>query len=96
MTDYEMKIVEFFLKKRLELITIVSDDTVLNEILLSKKTRDELKKEFNINDNRLNVILSALRKKNILKDNVINKRIIPNFSFDEDSFKFIVVFNFNE
>lgn len=64
----------------------------INIILFSTAYRKKIKTELDIEDYAFNNILSSLRKKKLVINNSISKKIIPNLSSDSKSFK--LLYNF--
>lgn len=67
----------------------VKNKEMLDELLFSSKTRKHIMKELDIKEYSYNNLLSSLRKKNIVTDNSINKKLIPVIKEPFDNFKLV-------
>lgn len=67
---------------------------LVNQILFSTDSRKEIKSELGIKNNYFDVLLNKLRKHNVIVDNVIDKKIVPNFDVKGKAFTLLVYFDF--
>jgi hypothetical protein len=81
------------LEHRLELLDRYSDPEVVDTLLMDQKIKTQVIKECNITLQHFYVVMSALRKKNVLSDKGINPRLIPNIRKDENGvFQLLILF----
>lgn len=95
LTDRQTEVAVCLLKKRYELSKYITDDILLDKVLLSEDVRKEIRDECNITLQHYQVVLSSLRKSNIIIDNRINKRFIPNIKTSSDRFTLMLNFELN-
>lgn len=85
----EADVLAKFIEYRFEISKRVEDEEEINFILFSTKIRNKIVDELDISNPALNNMISALRKKNYIVKNSINKKLIPNIEYDTDNFKLI-------
>lgn len=73
----EMDVLAAFLKRRYELSKIISNDDLLDKVLMSEDTKKEIKNELGITAKYFPVIMSNLRKKGVIQNNKIFLKLIP-------------------
>ena len=96
LTDREMDIAAAFLLKRFELSKVISDVNILNSVLMSEETKREVREACDIKLPHFQVIMSKLRKANLIVDNKINPRFIPNVKEENGNFKLLLLFTFDD
>jgi Trp operon repressor len=96
LTDREMDVAAAFLLKRYELSKVISDVNILNTVLMNEDTKREIRDMISIGQQHFQVILSKLRKTNIIIDNRINPRFIPNVKEENGNFKLLLLFSFTD
>lgn len=94
LTDREMDVLALYLKERYLLSKTIKDEDTLNQVLMSNDTRKKIREACGIKPKHINVILSAFRKRGVLKDNKFYLNLIP--SFDENGAGLMIYFNFND
>jgi len=92
LTDKEIDLLAILLYKRMELSKDITNEKYLNKVLFDADTKKELEKELDVNNLRIQNILSSLRRKNVITDNRINPKFIPNIEHGAKNFR--IVFNF--
>lgn len=96
LTDREIDVVVSFLKKRFELSQKISDTEILNKVLMGEDTKRQIREENNISLQYFQVIMGKLRNKNVIIDNKINPKFIPNIQKGASGFKLLLLFDLNE
>lgn len=96
LTDREMDIAAAFLLKRYELSKVISDSNILESVLMNEDTKRSIREECDVKHQHFQVIMSKLRKANIIVDNKINPRFIPNIKEGKESFNLMLMFTFND
>ena len=96
LTDREMDVAAAFLLKRFELSKVISDDNLLDSVLMSEDTKRSLRDECNIKHPHFQVIMSKLRKTKVIIDNRLNPRFIPNVKEENGNFKLLLLFSFTD
>lgn len=95
LTEREMEVATSFVKQRYELSKVVSDSYILDKLVMSEDTKRKVREECNITLPHFQVIMSKLRKNNIIVDGKLNQRYIPNITKDNDGFfKLLLLFDF--
>lgn len=93
LTDREIDVVANFLKQRWRLSKHISDPTILDQMVMSEDTRLKVQEECAITSQYLYVVISALRKKKVIVNNVINPKLIPNIRVDDNGcFQLLILF----
>lgn len=77
LTNREKDIVAAFIKARFELSKSVTDNDLLDKIVMSDDIKDKVKKECNVSDAFFQVILGKLRKTGVIVDGKIAPKFIP-------------------
>lgn len=95
LTDREIQILSVFLKYRFKLSEVISDEELLDKVVMGEEYRKKLIKECNITTSHYQVVMGKLRKAGTIVDGKINKRFIPNLKRDGDSLKLMLYFDLN-
>lgn len=77
LTPRENAVMASLLRHRYELSKEISDPTILDELLMSDRIKQEIIAECNITLQYFHVVISNLRKKKIVIDNAIHPKLIP-------------------
>ena len=97
LTPREMDVMASFLKNRYELSKSISDPATLDILMMSESTKQKVMEECGITKQHFYVIMNILRNKKIIKDGVINPRLIPNIRKDDNgSFQLLILFKEKE
>lgn len=97
LTDREMDVAACFLKHRAELSKVISDNTILENVLMSEATKAKIREECGITNAHFQVVMGKLRKAKIVLDNkTINPRFIPNVKEENGNFKLMLLFDFTD
>lgn len=94
LTEREMEVATSFVKQRYELSKVVSDNDILDKLVMSEDTKRKVREECNITLPHFQVIMGKLRKNNIIVDGKLNPRYIPRVVEENGSFKLMLLFDF--
>ena len=94
LTEREMEVATSFVKQRYELSKVVSDNDILDRLVMSEDTKRKVREECNITLPHFQVIMGKLRKNNIIIDCKLNPRYIPRVIEENGSFKLMLLFDF--
>ena len=94
LTEREMEVATSFVKQRYELSKVVSDNDILDRLVMSEDTKRKVREECNITLRHFQVIMGKLRKNNIIVDGKLNPRYIPRVIEENGSFKLMLLFDF--
>ena len=94
LTEREMEVATSFVKQRYELSKVVSDNDILDKLVMSEDTKRKVREECNITLPHFQVIMGKLRKNNIIIDGKLNPRYIPRVVEESSSFKLMLLFDF--
>ena len=94
LTEREMEVATSFVKQRYELSKVVSDNDILDKLVMSEDTKRRVREECNITLPHFQVIMGKLRKNNIIIDGKLNPRYIPRVVEESGSFKLMLLFDF--
>lgn len=89
-----MDVATALLKKRYELSKVINDTQILDKILFSTDVQKEIRSECNLSIPQFYAILNKLRNSNVVIDNKINTKFIPNLGEEDDKFKLLILFDF--
>jgi len=94
LTNREKDVVAAFIKARFELSKAVTDDTLLDKIVMSDDIKNKVKAECNVSDAFFQVILGKLRKTGVIIDGKINPKFIPkSLNHEDKSFQLLLYFD---
>lgn len=94
LTNREKDVIAAFIKARFELSKSVSDEELLDKIVMSEDIKSKVKEECGVSDAFFQVILGKLRKTNIIINGKINPKYIPkNLTADNSSFQLLLYFD---
>lgn len=94
LTEREMEVATSFVKQRYELSKVVSDNDILDKLVMSEDTKRKVREECNITLPHFQVIMGKLRKNNIIVDGKLNPRYIPRVVEENGFFKLMLLFDF--
>ena len=93
LTNREIDVIASFLKQRWELSKSITDQAILDEMVMSDATKRKVMDECNISLQHFYVVMSNLRKSKIIDKGKINPRLIPNIRQDSDDyFQLMILF----
>lgn len=93
LTNREIDVISSFLKQRWELSKIISDPVILDTMVMSEQTKNKVIEECKITQSHFYVVMSNLRKNNVIVNDTINPRLIPNIRKDDNGcFQLLVLF----
>lgn len=96
LTNREIDVIASFLKQRWELSKNISDPSILDTMLMSEATKSKVIEECNITQQHFYVVMSNLRKNNVIVNNTINPRLVPNVRKDDNGcFQLLILFKDN-
>ena len=93
LTDKERDVIASFLNQRYELSKTISDTALLDTVLMTEDIKKKVIEECHITLSHFYVVMSTLRKKQVIKDNKITPKLIPDVGLDNNGvFKLTIVF----
>lgn len=95
LTDREMDVAAAFIKYRHSLSKVISDETILDQVLMNEDTKRAIREELEMTLPHFQVVMSKLRKANVIIDSKINPRFIPNIKEENGNFKLLLLFDFD-
>jgi hypothetical protein len=98
LTGREMDVAAALFHQRYELSKRVADPVLLDSLVLNAESRKLVETRLGISRSYMNVIFTKLRKCNILLENRLNPRFIPDIKPDGSGkiFAVLLVFDFKE
>ena len=93
LTERETDVMAAFLKERFELSKVVSDQEVLNRLTMSEDTKKKIRETCNISQTHFQVIMTKLKKNNIISNNRINPKFIPRIDKNAKGFRLLLAFD---
>lgn len=93
LTNREIDVIASFLKQRWELSKRITDPAILDTMVMSEMTKNKVIEECKITQQHFYVVMSNLRKNNVIVKNTINPRLIPNIREDDKGcFQLLILF----
>ena len=92
LTNREIEVVELFLKNRYKLSKVVSDEELLDKIAMGEDVKKEIRETLGITLEHFQVIMSKLRKNNVIVNNKLNRKFIPNLIKGDNTFYLLLYF----
>jgi hypothetical protein len=92
LTDREMDIAACFLKMRHQLSYKISDDELLNQVLMNEDTKKKIRQECNMSLQHFQIIMGKLRKNKVIVDNQINPKLIPAIREEDNTVALVLYF----
>ena len=97
LSEREIDVVTAFLKERHTLSKSITDDQILDKVLMSKETKRKIREECGLAQAYFQIIMGKLRRAKVIVDDKINPKFIPKNIEDTDkSFQLLLHFNFDE
>lgn len=94
LTNREKDVVAAFIKARFELSKSITDDALLDKVVMSDDIKAKVKAECNVSDAFFQVILGKLRKTTVIVDGKINPKFIPkSINPDDKAFQLLLYFD---
>jgi len=78
----DQKALSLLISKYIELSKDVLKEKLINTLLFSKDSSDEIKAGANMNKHEYSVFLKKLEERNILKENTLRKSVVPKINDD--------------
>lgn len=82
-------------KHRYELSKKIKDENLLDEIVMSADTKRKVREELGLSATHFHVIISILKEKNIIVNNRMNPKFLPNITEGKNNFQLLLFFDFN-
>lgn len=92
MTGRELEVAALFLKERDELSRDISNETLVDRILMSDDTHKKIRTECNLTNQHYQVIRSKLKSKGFFQEDHINPRLLLKLKPDATEFSFLLLF----
>lgn len=92
LTERETAVMAAFLKHRFELNKVVSDQELLNKLIMSEDIKRKVRDDCGISQSHFQVIMTKLKKSKIIENGKINPKFIPRVEQDAKSFQLLLSF----
>lgn len=98
LTNKEKDVVAAFLKTRYNLSKSITDDKLLDKVVITNSSvKEQVKQECGISNAFFTVIMGKLKKTSVIADNRINPKFIPkNINEKDGAFSLLLYFDLNE
>lgn len=93
LTSRELDVAAAILKYRFELTKKINDDELIDKILLNEDSKRMIRLQQKLSINHFQGIIAKLKKNNIIIDNKLNLKFIPNLTND-NNFKLLLLFEY--
>ena len=95
LSSTEMRVLAEFLKIRHDLSYKILDEELLDKNTFSNDNKNLVKGICELKTAHYQAIMTALRKKGIIKNDTIHPKLLPIIQEGSDSFKLMILFKFN-
>lgn len=96
LTKREIDVAASLVKKRYELSKVVKDEAILDKLIMSEDVKKKVREECNIQTQHFQVIMSNLRKHQVIKNGKINPIFIPRIREGENTLQLLFLFDFSQ
>lgn len=93
LTDREIDVITCFVKHRYELSKVISDEDVLDKVVMNEDTKRNVREECQVSLPHFQVIMGKLRQNNVIVNGKINPKFIPRIKEDSNSFQLLLYFD---
>lgn len=90
----ELEIAAAFLDRRHQYENSVTDRSLLDRIVFSEEVKKEIRTEKKMSVQHFQIVMSNLRKKGFIEDNIINPKYIPHFKQNDGVFELLLRFEY--
>lgn len=96
LTKREIDVAASLVKTRYELSKVVKDEAILDKLIMSEDVKKKVREECNIQTQHFQVIMSNLRKHQVIKNGKINPIFIPRIREGENTLQLLFLFDFSQ
>ena len=96
LTKREIDVAASLVKTRYELSKVVKDEAILDKLIMSEDVKKKVREECNIQTQHFQVIMSNLRKHQVIKNGKINPIFIPRIREEENTLQLLFLFDFSQ
>lgn len=96
LTNRELDVIAGLVKHRYELSKVIKDTDILDKVTMSEDTKEKVRIECKLGKPYFQVIMSKLRHNNLIIEDRINPRFLPNIKGEDNNFQLLLLFDFNE
>lgn len=93
LTERETDVMAAFLKHRYELSKVVSDQEVLNKLVMGEDTKRKVREDCGVTQAHFQVIMTKLKKSKMIENGRINPKFIPRIDNDAKNFQLLLSFD---
>lgn len=96
LTQREIDVASLLVKHRYELSKVVSDEAILDKMVLSTDVRKQIMEECGLPSRYFNVVMSNLKKDKIIVDGRLNPKYIPRIKEEKGNFQLLLLYDFQQ
>lgn len=96
LTGREIDVAAALVQHRHELSKAISDEALLDKVVLSNDTRKLIMEECNLPPHYFRVVMSKLKKNKVIVDGRINPKFIPRVLEEKGNFQLLLLFDINK
>lgn len=93
LTDRETDVLAAYLKERYFLSKKINDPELLDKITMSEDTKKRVRESCNMSSTHFQVIMTKLKKANIINNGKISPKLIPKITEEDGVFQLLLLFN---
>lgn len=95
LSDKEIEVMACLVKHRYLLSKSIINNELLDQIAMNDDTKRKVREECGLQQTYFQMLMSRLRKKNMIIKGMINPKFIPRIEEGSDSFQLLLSFNLN-
>lgn len=96
LSNREKDIVAAFIKARFELSKSITDEALLDKVIMSNDVKNKVREECNATNAFFQVVLGKLRKNGVINNGKLNPKLLPkNINEGDNSFQLLLYFDLN-
>lgn len=91
----EIDVLAALLQRRYELSKSITDETLLQKVVLSSESKREIRNMLEMSATHMNVVFNKFKQNKIIMEYSINKKYIPKLDINKTSYGLVFIFEFD-
>lgn len=93
LTDKEIEVMACLVKHRYLLSKSIINNELLDQISMNEDTKRKVREECGLSQTYFQILMSKLKKRNMIVNGIINPKFIPRIEEGSDNFQLLLSFN---
>lgn len=93
LTDKEIEVMACLVKHRYLLSKSIISNELLDQISMNEDTKRKVREECGLSQTYFQILMSKLKKRNMIVNGIINPKFIPRIEEGSDNFQLLLSFN---